>query len=104
MNTTDKKSTLIARRAELTQHIEQVEDALEEPVSQDWEDRSVERQGDEVLEALGQSDQAEVLRIDAALARIEAGTYGVCQKCGEDVSPERLELLPATPFCKTCAV
>ncbi|MCB1419359.1 MAG: TraR/DksA C4-type zinc finger protein, partial [Notoacmeibacter sp.] len=42
-------------------------------------------------------------RIDAALDRIEAGTYGVCAKCGEDITEERLDLLPATPFCRNCA-
>ena len=104
MDITQRKSALLARRVELVGHLEQVEDALDETPSKDWEDRSSERQGDEVLEALGQSEQAELLRIDAALARIEAGTYGTCQKCGEDVSDARLDLLPATPFCKNCAV
>jgi RNA polymerase-binding transcription factor DksA len=104
MDITQRKTALLTRRNELVGHLEQVEDALEETPSKDWEDRSSERQGDEVLEALGQSDQAELLRLDAALARIEAGTYGTCQKCGEDISDARLDLLPATPFCKTCAV
>ncbi len=40
----------------------------------DWEDRSSERQGDEVLESLGQAELGEVRRIDAALGRITAGT------------------------------
>ena len=74
------KQTLLARRAELTAHLHAVEDQLDEPPSKDWEDRSAERQGDEVLEALGAQELAEVHQIDAALARVEAGTYGrVCQ-------------------------
>ncbi|MEB8386762.1 TraR/DksA family transcriptional regulator [Rhodobacteraceae bacterium KMM 6894] len=104
MDTSQRKSALLARRNELVGHLEKVEDALEEPPSKDWEDRSSERQGDEVLEALGQSDQSELLRIDAALERIKDGTYGICQKCGEEISDARLDLLPATPFCKACAV
>ncbi|HEY8552435.1 MAG TPA: TraR/DksA C4-type zinc finger protein [Thermaerobacter sp.] len=41
--------------------------------------------------------------IDAALARLEEGTYGYCQRCGRPIPRERLEALPATPFCKPCA-
>ncbi|SEL20552.1 TraR/DksA family transcriptional regulator [Roseovarius nanhaiticus] len=98
-----RKAALQARRTELTQHLEEVEHTLDETPTKDWEDRSSERQGDEVLEALGQAELAEVRRIDAALARISAGTYGICQTCGDDISRARLDLLPATPFCKTCA-
>ena len=57
----------------------------------------------EVLEALGLSDQAELRRIDAALARIEDGSYGVCVNCGEDIAPARLEAVPDTPLCVNCA-
>ncbi len=42
-------------------------------------------------------------RIDAALARIEAGEYGWCVQCGEPISPKRLALDPALPTCITCA-
>lgn len=103
MDTTTHEAALRERRAELTQHLETVEQTLDETPSKDWEDRSSERQGDEVLESLGQAELAEVRRIDAALGRIGAGTYGSCQTCGEDISAARLDLLPATPFCKNCA-
>ena len=63
------KQTLLARWAELTAHLYAVEDQLDEPLSKDWEDRSAERQGDEVLEALGAQELAEVRQIDAGLAR-----------------------------------
>ncbi|MEM8850238.1 MAG: TraR/DksA C4-type zinc finger protein, partial [Pseudomonadota bacterium] len=42
--------------------------------------------------------------IDAALARIAAGTYGICVKCGADISPERLVAVPTAALCRTCAV
>jgi len=94
---------LKARRAELTQDLEQIEDALDDPAPKDWEDRAAERQGDEVLEALGTHDRAELRRIDAALARAEAGEYGICQKCGTEIPQARLEVVPDTPFCAACA-
>jgi RNA polymerase-binding transcription factor DksA len=98
-----REAALRERRAELTRHMETVEHTLEQTPSADWEDRASERQGDEVLEAQGQADLAEVRRIDAALERIRAGTYGTCESCGEPISPARLDLLPDTPFCKNCA-
>ena len=104
MDIPTQKNLLVTRRATLVGHLAEVEHALDEPPSKDWEDRSSERQGDEVLETLGQTEQTELRRIEAALGRIEAGTYGYCQKCGETVSDARLDLLPDTPFCKNCAV
>lgn len=99
-----QKKKLLARRAEITGDLLRIEDALDDTPSQDWEDRSAERQGDEVLEALGNQEADELRRIDAALDRLAQGTYGTCAKCGDPISEERLTLLPATPFCKTCAV
>ena len=98
------RKILLARRAELIGNITRIEDQLDDPRPQDWDDAASERQGDEVLSALGLSDQAELRRIDAALARIEAGEYGDCVKCGNRIAPKRLELLPDTPFCANCAV
>lgn len=45
----------------------------------------------------------QIKRIDAALSRVEAGEYGFCTTCGEDIEPRRLELDPATPQCLKCA-
>ena len=103
MTDTAAKKILLARRAELLGELSQIEDALDDPAPKDWEDQATERQGDEVLEALGAQDLAELRRIDAALDRIAAGTYGVGAKCGDEISTERLEVLPDTPFCKNCA-
>ncbi|TYB82873.1 TraR/DksA family transcriptional regulator [Maritimibacter fusiformis] len=42
-------------------------------------------------------------RIAAALARIEAGEFGYCTECGEDIAPKRLALDATVPTCITCA-
>ncbi len=104
MDLAEQKQILKTRRAELTAHLIETEHSLDETPPADWEDRSAERQGDEVLESLGHMELAEVRRIDAALHRIEDGVYGECQKCGNDILAERLKLLPDTPFCKNCAI
>jgi RNA polymerase-binding transcription factor DksA len=40
--------------------------------------------------------------IDAALARIEAGTYGRCTRCQAEIPEERLELRPFAGTCVAC--
>jgi RNA polymerase-binding transcription factor DksA len=44
-----------------------------------------------------------LLDVEGALARVAEGTYGSCQRCGQQISPARLEAMPATPLCITCA-
>ena len=40
--------------------------------------------------------------VDAALARIEDGTFGSCVRCGQPIAPERLDALPWAPRCIDC--
>jgi len=46
---------------------------------------------------------AELRKVEAALDRLAAGTFGTCCRCGETMTPERLEADPAAPFCQDCA-
>ncbi|PFG62678.1 TraR/DksA family transcriptional regulator [Thioclava sp. ES.031] len=98
-----RKSELETRRAQLSERMAQVESELESHEEKDWDDAAIEHESDEVLEDLGQSAQSEIRAIDAALARIEAGEYGFCVTCGERIDEARLDLLPATPFCRAHA-
>jgi len=41
-------------------------------------------------------------KIKEALERIEQGTYGVCEDCGEEISTERLKARPVTTLCIDC--
>lgn len=41
--------------------------------------------------------------IDAALGRIEVGSYGVCERCGAAIAPARLEARPYARLCISCA-
>jgi DnaK suppressor protein len=40
--------------------------------------------------------------IEKALGKLDAGTYGICESCGNEISPERLEALPHSTLCVTC--
>lgn len=43
-----------------------------------------------------------VTKIDEAIARIDEGTYGVCEDCGEEIGLKRLEARPVTTLCIDC--
>jgi DnaK suppressor protein len=51
---------------------------------------------------LEENSEAVLTAIDRALGRIESGTYGVCQRCGKPIAPERLEALPYAELCIAC--
>jgi RNA polymerase-binding transcription factor DksA len=98
-----RKATLTARLADLQGRLASIEAELGEHNAQDWEDLATEREGDEVLEGMGTSGQQEIRAIEAALVRIDDGDYGFCQRCGGRIGEARLDVLPATPFCSSCA-
>lgn len=98
-----RKTELEARLALLQGRLAGIEAELESHEAKDWEDLATEREGDEVLERLGQGGQAEIRMVEAALARIAAGEYGACVKCGAEIAEARLDTLPYTPFCRECA-
>lgn len=41
--------------------------------------------------------------VDAALVKIEKGTYGACERCGKEIGEERLRAMPAAALCADCA-
>ena len=54
-------------------------------------------------DALARDAAAQVEEADAALARLDAGTYGVCEDCGQQIAAGRLEARPTARTCVTCA-
>ena len=98
-----RRQELERRLGELKARIDRIEDELEQPLSDSFSEQAVEREEEEVLEDLGAAGVQEVRMIEAALKRIAAGTYGVCVNCGEPISEERLDIVPATPLCRDCA-
>ena len=56
----------------------------------------------EMASSLEENSTHVLTEIDAALGRIEEGTYGVCKRCGNSVGEERLEALPWATLCIDC--
>jgi RNA polymerase-binding transcription factor DksA len=53
--------------------------------------------------ALVEQARAHLAEVDAALGRVEEGTYGVCESCDRPIAPARLEARPVARTCITCA-
>jgi DnaK suppressor protein len=41
--------------------------------------------------------------VDRALEKVDGGTYGLCDDCGQPISPERLDAIPSSVLCVTCS-
>lgn len=98
-----RRRQLLDRLAELDTRLHGIEAELMDHNDPDWEERATEQEQDEVLSALGNEGQQEIRAIRAALARIRSGEYGFCTRCGAEIAPARLDILPWTPFCAACA-
>ncbi len=103
INLEKTKEHLEARLIELTEKASEIDQALRDPGSADWEEHATESEGDEVLEDMGKAVVDEITQINTALQRIEIGTYGECTRCGETIDEKRLKALPFTANCLDCA-
>jgi RNA polymerase-binding transcription factor DksA len=52
----------------------------------------------DAVNAERERDSSELREVQAALERIDAGTYGLCMKCGEPIDPQRLKALPTARY------
>jgi len=57
---------------------------------------TIEREMDQSVVAHAETELAE---IDAALVRLDQGTYGLCEECGRPINEARLDALPAARYC-----
>lgn len=108
----EQRQLLLAERASYTRQAEELKAeadslALEhEPGDVQFDEEggeggtsNVDRELDLVLSAQA---RAAVVEIDRALAKIDAGTYGVCEQCGQHIPQARLKALPYAALCVAC--
>lgn len=55
------------------------------------------------VDALARAAQRRIVDVEAALARLDTGTYGTCIRCGQLIADARLEARPAAALCIECA-
>ena len=79
----------------------QEENALEssDMDAQDEIDRVTADEAKTAAYQIGTRQYEALADVEAALARLEAGTYGICTACGETIEEARLQAIPETPYC-----
>ncbi|HZS05644.1 MAG TPA: TraR/DksA C4-type zinc finger protein [Blastocatellia bacterium] len=100
------KQQLITRSDEIRHRLERITSDVRhvnQPLAADFEEQVVERENDQVLDALNDSIRAELAQIEGTLGRLDRGEYGVCEVCGRRIPIRRLEVLPHASRCVVCA-
>lgn len=93
------RAALVSGRAEQLRIIGEEEARASELASHRDVDSILER---ELAAAAAARAREATEEIDAALARLDAGTYGICEYCGAPIAVERLEAIPQVRLCVAC--
>jgi DnaK suppressor protein len=102
----DLRAQLEKLRDDLQARLERVERNVRhegEPLDQDFAEQAVQRENEEVVDALGNEARRELALVRDALKRMNEGHFGVCESCGEPIAPARLRALPHARMCAECA-
>ena len=97
------KEFLEARLKELNERLHKLKEDASQAHSSDSAEMAVERENDEVVDAIGTETREVIRQVRRALAKIEDGSYGICQQCGITIPEERLDAVPEATHCAGCA-
>jgi len=97
------KDILLKKRMSLSGIVQRTEDyGREKDQTQDITDIAVESYTREFLFSKSAGDRRVLRDIEDALARIDDRTFGICDSCGDEIGPGRLEAVPWAPLCIKC--
>lgn len=99
------RERLLARGSELRERLSRVRLDLRResnPLPRDFSDAAIVIENDEILEAIEKTAISELAHIDHALERMSAGTFAKCERCGHEISPRRLKIVPHATRCPVC--
>jgi DnaK suppressor protein len=105
------RNTLLQLRARIKGDVQQLNDDLEiesgaagnVAAPRDAAEAEASTMEHELDRSLLQNEAEVLTQIEHALERLNAGTYGTCEACGQAIGSERLKALPYTPVCIACA-
>lgn len=99
------KKELLEKKKEIDHHLSEFyteSKEVETGIAQDVVDRAESSYTKEFLLSLSNKERKQLSLINEALKRIEKGTYGICQRCTQEIGKKRLEAIPWTPYCINC--
>lgn len=97
------RAGLEARLAALQARFASLKQDVTQSHSSDSSEQAQERENDEVVDVIANETEASIRTVQAALQRIEVGTYGHCEVCGEPIGEGRLSAIPEATRCVSCA-
>jgi len=97
------RQRLEKKKAELSARLERITANVRRGYEADSKERAQQFENNEVVDALGNEARQEIAKISAALRRMDAGDYGLCVECGEEIATSRLDAYPYADECIDCA-
>jgi DnaK suppressor protein len=97
-----KKRLIEKRKALLTEAISALNELPEQTVFADLGDQASAEIDRNFMLRLRGRERKLLKKIDSALERIKDGTFGICEKCGQEIDIRRLEARPVTTMCIEC--
>lgn len=91
------------RKAELSERIARIKADITGGLDPDSKEQATQLENKEVLDALANEATDELGKVNAALQRMDNGTYGICTVCGEVIDSRRLAVRPYSSRCINCA-
>jgi DnaK suppressor protein len=99
----DPRAVLLGQRAELLAELKEISIRAPEQMTYGSQAAAASQVFEQQRDlALREHSRTAVAAIDAALARLDAGTFGSCTVCGHAIGAERLEALPTAALCIDC--
>ncbi|ANL30520.1 DksA/TraR C4-type zinc finger protein (plasmid) [Rhizobium phaseoli] len=99
----EMENRLKTLRADLQRRVSAIDADLGAALDPDSEDRVTQLENDQVLMEMRKEAREQIISIDAALERLNHGSFGRCVRCLDPIDPGRLKAIPYTPYCVTCA-
>lgn len=103
MSTDQRKAALASKLADMEKRLAAVTRDITKTLSSDFAEQATERENDDVLEEIARETKLSIAKLKAALQRIDDDNYGLCGDCGEEIAEARLDALPESTLCVSCA-
>lgn len=96
------QKALLKLKEEYETRIDKIDDHTQNPqddLNEHWEDQAISYRQNDMRQNLKEEARQNLIYVENALSRIENGTYGECEVCGEQIEEQRLEALPYATLC-----